>query len=56
LLVGFINQVQNAVEEKGQEIEGEQEAGQMVLPMSKIVFQMIAALLHERKKGQTNPK
>ncbi len=27
LLVGFINEVQNGVEEKGQEIEGEQERG-----------------------------
>jgi hypothetical protein len=38
LLVGSVNQVQNGVEEKGQKIEGEQEAGQMVLPVSKIVF------------------
>jgi len=37
-----IQQVQNGVEEKGQQIEGQQEGRQMLVSMPKVVFEVVA--------------
>lgn len=44
-LVGGIGQAETGMQEKGQQVECEQEAGEMLLAMAKVVLEMIALVL-----------